>query len=925
MSKSVSPPSAANLPTSGDTNSAFSLNNTIPRSQFSPGQGGPVRNPHPHDVLSGRGGRINSHPGNVCFRDIIDAYKRQYLDPRTKKTEKARIAACIVSSIRVKEPTGRFLKEDPHTGLWVEIGDERAWKKAGQALRESAPEIRAERQMKLQMMAGVGDSNGVVADAGLGAGHPAAGGSVSGATRNGGVSKGGSGRKSRQADPPGPRHRPNPPKREGLAAVKRSKSRVSAAAGSNYNANEADVAVPQKQKQQQQHGRLSNATNASRQAAFDEDAELTRMRKEYFQMQKMQQEQQRKMEQYQEQLLQRGQVGAVIGGGSANAQAVYDEYHQMQKAELMGDYRQQIHRKAQSQLDRNDTTQQQMQRGQRYSNHQDITAQIMDDGLLPLNAGFDIPALRGEHPQQQYQQQINQGQDQQFSQNYNQDFNNRHFNACDKTVSTVSSFDAQSMDMSSLGGFSWNQSAYNMSGLISTGDTTQGSQRYNPSVNNASGNMGNASGRGAGSGRGASSGSMKSRLERKLDKVNEQHRRQQMQEMQHKQQDQQGMGYQGVAVQVPTAGGMAHQQQQQQMSAGNPRSRKYQESNNMMSSINSFGFEAIEEDEIGNDHSELKSSNFRFSGMSEMDMTFGSDLLSVRSKTVPKMSMSDEKKKQSAEYHRASTAESLQERTDSDGNVEGVAGNAGGPGLTASGILNQSISSNSASGSSARSYKSSMSTKTTINPLNMSMEDFDESFKSMEMEDQQKQGSPQYKKPLDPDGAVGDVQQRYASSGMGQSQGRRKDHGGGRLSTIHSSRGLSSVSATSATASTNNHTDVQLSSTVHNASNANCNNRRRRTSIESMGISDPDMMKNFGASNKTDDFGVSLESLRSFQSHDTNASNASSWVNQYNSMGAGSGSNDNLWDDEEQQEGASDRSSMSEISAPRMVTASGGS
>ena len=85
---------------------------------------------------------------------------------------------------------------------------------------------------------------------------------------------------------------------------------------------------------------------------------------------------------------------------------------------------------------------------------------------------------------------------------------------------------------------------------------------------------------------------------------------------------------------------------------------------------------------------------------------------------------------QSAEYHRASTAESLQERTDSDGNVEGVAGNAGGPGLTASGILNQSISSNSASGSSARSYKSSMSTKTTINPLNMSMENFNESFKS---------------------------------------------------------------------------------------------------------------------------------------------------------------------------------------------------
>ena len=30
-----------------------------------PGHGGPVRSPHPHDVLSGRGGRNYNHPGNV--------------------------------------------------------------------------------------------------------------------------------------------------------------------------------------------------------------------------------------------------------------------------------------------------------------------------------------------------------------------------------------------------------------------------------------------------------------------------------------------------------------------------------------------------------------------------------------------------------------------------------------------------------------------------------------------------------------------------------------------------------------------------------------------------------------------------------------------------------------------------------------------
>ena len=56
-----------------------------------------------------------------------------------------RASNAIVQAVRTLEPTGRFLKEDPHTGLWMEVVDERAWKKASQALRESAPEIRAER------------------------------------------------------------------------------------------------------------------------------------------------------------------------------------------------------------------------------------------------------------------------------------------------------------------------------------------------------------------------------------------------------------------------------------------------------------------------------------------------------------------------------------------------------------------------------------------------------------------------------------------------------------------------------------------------------------------------------------------------------------------------------------------------------------
>ena len=75
---------------------------------------------------------------------MANSYKREYLDPRTNKKGRARIAARIVSNVRALNPPGRFLKEDSHTKNWLEIGDERACAKSGQALRENAPEIRAE-------------------------------------------------------------------------------------------------------------------------------------------------------------------------------------------------------------------------------------------------------------------------------------------------------------------------------------------------------------------------------------------------------------------------------------------------------------------------------------------------------------------------------------------------------------------------------------------------------------------------------------------------------------------------------------------------------------------------------------------------------------------------------------------------------------
>lgn len=94
--------------------------------------GGFVEAPHHNDVLCGRGGEVNSHPGNVHYLKIVKSFKSVYVNPTTKKHEKAHISAHVVSSVRKLNPPGRFLKQDD-TGKWFEIGDEQAWTKSMKA------------------------------------------------------------------------------------------------------------------------------------------------------------------------------------------------------------------------------------------------------------------------------------------------------------------------------------------------------------------------------------------------------------------------------------------------------------------------------------------------------------------------------------------------------------------------------------------------------------------------------------------------------------------------------------------------------------------------------------------------------------------------------------------------------------------------
>jgi len=102
-----------------------------------------VIEPGDNDVLCGRGSRVNNHPGNVQFRQLVAQFKDLYLDPNRRKIEKAHICAYVVSLVRELKG-GKFLKENVRQKTWIEVGDVKARKKAGQALREDASEIRSE-------------------------------------------------------------------------------------------------------------------------------------------------------------------------------------------------------------------------------------------------------------------------------------------------------------------------------------------------------------------------------------------------------------------------------------------------------------------------------------------------------------------------------------------------------------------------------------------------------------------------------------------------------------------------------------------------------------------------------------------------------------------------------------------------------------
>jgi hypothetical protein len=85
--------------------------------------GDKVFEPTENDILYGRGGRTNTHPGNIRYRDKVLELKDEY-KLLTKKEKKERNLPMLVVKT-MKNEKRYFLMKDKD-GLWYEVNDKGA-------------------------------------------------------------------------------------------------------------------------------------------------------------------------------------------------------------------------------------------------------------------------------------------------------------------------------------------------------------------------------------------------------------------------------------------------------------------------------------------------------------------------------------------------------------------------------------------------------------------------------------------------------------------------------------------------------------------------------------------------------------------------------------------------------------------------------
>ncbi|CAJ1948337.1 unnamed protein product [Cylindrotheca closterium] len=91
--------------------------------------------PSDRDVICGWAKQNHFHAGNTRFRQLVELTAPLY-DAAQTKQEKTKVIASLVNRIRRESPQGGgFIKRDTITGLWYEIGDDKARDKVGHAIR----------------------------------------------------------------------------------------------------------------------------------------------------------------------------------------------------------------------------------------------------------------------------------------------------------------------------------------------------------------------------------------------------------------------------------------------------------------------------------------------------------------------------------------------------------------------------------------------------------------------------------------------------------------------------------------------------------------------------------------------------------------------------------------------------------------------
>lgn len=97
-----------------------------------------IISPHGNDVLMGRGGKNNQHKGNENLSDMARLMRDDY--KASAKKGKSDMSRDLVQQVRDLTPPGRFLKRNPITNDWEDVGDDIAREKISQVLRDAVSE-----------------------------------------------------------------------------------------------------------------------------------------------------------------------------------------------------------------------------------------------------------------------------------------------------------------------------------------------------------------------------------------------------------------------------------------------------------------------------------------------------------------------------------------------------------------------------------------------------------------------------------------------------------------------------------------------------------------------------------------------------------------------------------------------------------------